>query len=179
MEIVHRTNTLDCFYRHYYKNDCRFFEIDVQPSNDTILVYHDDLNKISNSTSVIMTLEEFLRLTPNAITINIEIKKYNSKNINLELIQLLKQYPFKKYILSSFDKEVCKELLPFHYPVFHLLSTIEEYDKTFVNICIHKKLLDILNFDDYHEKVYVYQVKKKDLRTLKKEYPHIKGWIYD
>lgn len=179
MEIVHRTNTLDFFYKHYYQNHCRAFEIDVQPGNDTILVYHDDLSNNILSTNGITTLEEFLRLTPNLITINIEIKKYNSKNINLELIELLQQYPFNKYILSSFDKEVCRELLSLNYPVMHLLSTIEDYDKSFVNICLPKHLLDILNLDENHEQVFVYQVKKTELKKLKRKYPFVRGWIYD
>jgi glycerophosphoryl diester phosphodiesterase len=175
MEIAHKTNTLECFYKHYYDYKCRFFEIDVQHGNDTIIVYHDDFNKVSIP---VITLEEFLRFTPNLITINIEIKKYNLRNINLELIELLAQHPFKKYILSSFDKDVCKELLHCHYPVFHLLSTIENYDKSFVNICIHKNLLNILNHDN-HEQIYVYDVHKKELEHFQYKYPSIKAWIID
>lgn len=178
MEIVHRTNTLDFFYKHYYQNNCRAFEIDVQPVNDTILVYHDDLSNMSFSNSI-TTLEEFLRLTPNFITINIEIKKYNSKNINLELIELLNQYPSNKYILSSFNKEVCREFLSFNYPVMYLLSTLKDYDRTFHNICVPKNLLDILNLDENHEQIYVYQVKKTELQKLKRQYPFVRGWIYD
>ena len=178
MEITHQTNTLECFYKYYYNYKCRVFEIDIQPDeNNTIIVYHDDFfkNKVSKN---IITLDEFLRFTPHLITINIEIKKYNLRNINFELIQLLQQYPFKKYILSSFNKDVCKELVHSSYQVFYLISLIENYDKTFVNICIHKKFLDILNHHN-HEQIYIYNVHKNELQQLKSKYPYIKGWIID
>lgn len=179
MDIVHRANNLGFFYKQYYQNNCRAFEIDVQSGNGTILVYHDDLSYILPKHGM-TTLEEFLRFTPKFITINIEIKKYNSKNINLKLIELLKQYPSNKYILSSFDKGVCKELLSFNYPVMYLFSKLDDYDKTFPNICIPKILLYILlDLNKNHEKVYVYQVDKTELKRLKQKYPFVKGWIYD
>jgi glycerophosphoryl diester phosphodiesterase len=175
MEIAHKTNTLECFYKHYYMYQCRFFEIDIQFVNNRIIVYHDEC---SNDTNII-TLEEFLRWIPNLITINIEIKKYNdSTNLNMELLQLLEQFPFKKYILSSFDKNVCRELFHSLYQVFYLISIIENYDESFVNICIDKKLLNILNYTN-HEQVFVYNIHKNELQILKSKYPYIKGWIID
>jgi hypothetical protein len=150
------------------------FEIDVQYVNNKIIVHHDECHDDTN----IISLENFLLWTPNLITINIEIKKYNSTNMNIELIRLLQQFPFKKFILSSFDKDVCRELFHSHYQVFYLISKVENYDESFVNICIHKKFLNILNYTN-HEQVFVYHVHKNELQTLKSKYSYIKGWIID
>jgi glycerophosphoryl diester phosphodiesterase len=179
MDIVHRANTLDSFYKYYYIHHCRAFEIDVQSGGDTIVVFHDDFtNRIPND-QAILTLEEFLRCTPNSIVINIEIKRYtNSRNINQQLIHLLSEYPLKKYMLSSFDKQVCQELSEFRYPVLYLFSSMDDYDDSFVNICVPKALLENINMI-HHEQIYVYHVEWKQLDFLKRQYPFVDGWIYD
>jgi len=92
MEIAHRTNSLNSFYKHYYQHGCRNFEIDVQyfknplDYSDQIIVYHDEIsiNDFERSELIkqkdILMLPDFLRLIPDNITLNIEIKDYSGSN---------------------------------------------------------------------------------------------------
>ena len=236
MEIAHRTNSLNAFYMHYYLHGCRNFEIDVQMFNNPknlkyqndnsgqIIVYHDEISinnyersELIKQKDVIM-LDDFLRLIPDNITLNIEIKDYSGsgkfykpddeslflncsckicmegnpkysckiQKINLvnQLVDLLMKYNQKTYIISSFDKYICNnknisdKLKLISNDIIYLVGEVENYDKTYKKICIHKKFLDILNYNN-HDLIYVYDVENTNLDELKLEYPYIKGWILD
>jgi len=215
MEIAHRTNTLDNFYKHYYDYNCRAFEIDVQfnKNSEEIIVYHDDISKETKLDKNVIMLYDFLRLTPDDITLNIEIKDYSgSKNyikndicackICIEnnpnktcrseknslidlLIVVLKENNKKGYIISSFDKYICSNKTirskleeDVSKDLIYLIGELGDYDKSFKKICIHKKFLEILNYNN-HDLIYVYDIKREDIDDFKEDYPFVNGWILD
>jgi hypothetical protein len=179
MEIVHRTNNIDFLYKHYYNYNLRNFEIDIQPYKNLIILHHDEI-LLNNNIDNILTLEEFLKHTPNDITINIEIKKYKTyKNIIPDVKKLMQKYINKKYIISSFDKDICNDFIKIGgYEIIYLIGELENYDKTYKNICIHKKFLDILNYHN-HEKIYVYGIHNNEFQIEINRYKFITGWIID
>lgn len=177
MEIAHRVNNIDIFYKHYYIHNLRRFEIDIQSYKNSIIVYHDEINNDINN---IITLNDFLKYTPNDITINIEIKKYKSyQNIISDVISLLQQYKEKIYIISSFDKDICNEFIKLNnYETIYLIDKVKNYDKHYKNICIHKKFLDIINYNN-HDNIYVYDIQFNEFNKMKNQYKFVNGWIID
>jgi glycerophosphoryl diester phosphodiesterase len=223
MEIAHKTNTLDSFFKHYYEYNCRNFEIDIQlyknslDNSDEIIVYHDNIltDKDFTKKKDVVSLFDFLRLIPDDIILNIEIKDYSGSNKyyksiekftcscnictqnNLnktcfsqkrELIEILlvhlKYNKKKKIIISSFDMFICNnkdiiyKLKSITNEIIFIIGELENYDKNYKKICIHKKFLDFLNYNN-HELIYVYDVHKDNLDQLKINYPLINGWILD
>lgn len=193
MLIAHRANIFSDFYKFYYKNNLRSFEIDVQLLNDNIIVYHDDILDLKDPTidstinqtinPKIPTLEDYLKYTPDNIHLNIEIKRYFNNNFNKYLIivnqvlDLCKKYPKEKFSFSSFDKETYECLLEKADDVWHLQDKIEKYDSTSSKICIHKDMINHIDPKN-HTAIYVYDVKIDEIPHCELN-KYIKGWIVD
>ena len=181
MDFAHRTNTFASFYEAYYLYGYRHFEIDVQPTKDGhVVVYHDDVSdKTHQEMAMSPTLEEFCKFTPDAVTVNVEIKKYaNSGLITDEVLDICKRYPNKLFIFSSFDEVSVEILREKAVDSMLLIDTIDKYKPTQTKICIQKGLLPVINLGK-HETVFVYDVKASDVGALKQEYPLVQGWILD
>lgn len=181
MEFAHRTNTFQSFFEAYYIHGCRHFEIDVQPTKEfQVVVYHDDISdKSYHDVKFAPTLEEFLKFTPDSITLNVEIKKYeNSKYITDIVQEVCNRYPNKSYIYSSFDVSSVKRLRENEANPMLLIDKIEKYDSISPIICVHKDLLDKVE-NTSHQSIFVYDVKAEELQPFKDHYPYVKGWIVD
>jgi glycerophosphoryl diester phosphodiesterase len=194
--IGHRANTLNDIYRYYYKHDLRMIELDVNLTQDKkIAVYHDDVSMKRMKHLLrdnILVLDNVLSNIPSDLTINIEIKRYESiqakqnrlpNDIITKIIMAVKKRNKKNVLYSSFDREIVRITLKNKRDGMLLLkedSNLEDLEG-YPHICIEKSLLDRLNSIKLYEKkiIYVYDVKADELEILKAKYPFIKGWIVD
>jgi len=158
------------------------YEIDVQPTKDgNVIVYHDDVSdrNLVEMPTDLPTLEEFLRFSPEGISLNIEIKKYaNSTDIAATVLALCEKFKGKFYTFSSFDKSVYEFFLAAGKDAWHLQDKIEKYDASSANICEQKDMLGSFNIDD-HARVLVYDVKVEGVNEMQASYPQVSGWIVD
>ena len=181
MIFAHRTNTFESFYKAYFVHNDRQFEIDVQPTMDgRIIVYHDDIScEKYKEMKHTLTLDEFLKFTPDSVVINVEIKKYEkSKYIVDKVLQICGKYPTKTYLYSSFDAASVQQLQKNGASAYLLVDKIENYKPQQPNICIHKNLLKVIDVS-LHKHVFVYDIKSTEVEVLKEEHPFVHGWIID
>lgn len=122
-------NTLDSF-RKACDLSADMIELDIQLTKDNeLIVFHDstidrltegsgfvryfplaDLKKIKIHGEAIPTLEEVINVTYNKINYNIEVKNMPSKGI-AKLLKILDKYNLRhKVIISSFKRNILKEI---------------------------------------------------------------------
>jgi hypothetical protein len=150
--FAHRSNDIPYLYLLYWQRYVRRFEIDVQITKDgVIIVYHDDCSKYNHQEAEalhkrpVFTLVEFLRCTPDEITLNIEIKRYNDIDYSDEVIKICRKHKgFKNIVYSSFDIDVVKNLKNKGLPHWLLLKSIPEPTifTEFKDICVNINILD-------------------------------------
>jgi hypothetical protein len=195
--IGHRANTLDDIFHYYYKHDLRYVEIDAQLTQDKkIAIFHDDVSMKRMKHLIrenIVVLDEVLKNIPSDLTLNIEIKRYEShhakqnkipNDIVTKFIMAVKKRGKKNVIYSSFDKEIVRIVMKNRRDGMllikdeNVLQDIVGYPK----ICVDKALLPKLNtVQNISEKeIFVYDIKAgEELDQYKKTYPFVKGWIID
>jgi glycerophosphoryl diester phosphodiesterase len=195
--IGHRANTLDDIFHYYYKHDLRMVELDAQLTQDKkIAIFHEDVSMKRMKHLIrenIIVLDEVLKNIPSDLTLNIEIKRYESlhakqnkvpNDIVTRLIMAVKKRGKKNVIYSSFDREIVRIIMKNRRESILLINTEEGlHDLTaYPKISVDKVLLPKLNvIPNLSEKeVYVYDVQYgEELESLKASYPFVKGWIAD
>lgn len=194
--IGHRANTLNDIYRYYYKHNLRMVELDVNLTQDKkIAIEHDNVSMKRMKHLIrdnILVLDDVLRNIPNDLTINIEIKRYESiqarqnrlpNDIITKIIMAVKKRGKKNVLYSSFDREIVRITLKNKRDGMLLLKEDSDLENLegYPHICIEKSLLDRLDSINLYEKkiIYVYDVKSDELESLKAKYSFIKGWIVD
>jgi glycerophosphoryl diester phosphodiesterase len=195
--IGHRANTLDDIFHYYYKHDLRMVELDAQLTQDKkIAIFHEDVSMKRMKHLIrenIIVLDEVLKNIPSDLTLNIEIKRYESlhakqnkvpNDIVTRLIMAVKKRGKKNVIYSSFDREIVRIIMKNRRESILLINTEEGLDDltNYPKISVDKVLLPKLNvIPNLSEKeVYVYDVQYgEELESLKASYPFVKGWIAD
>lgn len=183
---VHRVNTINEAYKCFYKHNLNRIELDVQLTQDNkVVVYHDfigklRLKKFRNIFPDYVTLEEFLRHTPAGLEINVELKRYDDRDYSYRVIRICENFKKKhKYIYSSFDPFICKQIQCMKRPVMLLCNNVNAINPYYNKHCIHKDILTLVQ-PEFHESAFVYGVESmKEYETLKCHYPNIQGWIVD
>ncbi len=189
MIIAHRCNDVSYVYMLYWKRGVRCFEIDVQTTKDGVLVvYHDDISHLRHGEvealggNVVYTLAEFLRCTPDDITLNVEIKNYAGKASAAKAIidTCERATREKRLIYSSFDQDVVTALANrglTHWILF------EKYAKRFArpHICVDIRILDKVLERDDDTTLSVYGLQEKDMTRYvsNPRYKKVQNWIMD
>ena len=196
MEIfAHRSNDIPYLYLLYWQRYVRCFEVDVQPTKDgVIIVYHDDCSHLSHRevealhNKQVYTLVEFLRCTPDDITLNIEIKRYTSLDCSQAVVEICKEYKGAKDIIySSFDIDMIKGIRDKGLPYWLLLDTIpnnislkelSKLNNICVNISVLEQCIKSLCSD---VNISVYGLHEHDIVKYWSEssYSRVVNWIVD
>ena len=165
--IGHRANTLNDIYRYYYKHNLRMVELDVNLTQDKkIAIEHDNVSMKRMKHLIrdnILVLDDVLRNIPNDLTINIEIKRYESiqarqnrlpNDIITKIIMAVKKRGKKNVLYSSFDREIVRITLKNKRDGMLLLKEDSDLENLegYPHICIEKSLLDRLDSINLYEK---------------------------
>lgn len=185
MIIAHRSNTINDTYRNVYQRNVNAVEIDIQLTKDNkMAVFHDDMtskrmkqlyNHVGPS---LVSLEEFLRHTPDGLDVYIELKNYSNKDYVYRVVHLTKKYPKKKYTYLSFDPKFCHQIRSMKRRAINLIDAPEKIDEKMTDVCVHASLLDHPTIKKLPN-VSVYDVQYESVSHLEKKYPFVKEWIVD
>ncbi len=189
LELVHRANDLAMIEKHSSKYKC--YEIDVQLFDDTIRVYHDDMDGTTSPTSDAKELGEFLNGIPASFLINVEIKAYKNRHYHIEnlcskVADICGRRNDIHFLFSSFCIDVFEWFIKMGYTnVMMLADTVDAYrlscmDKAWV--CVDAQIVDaIKNMLPKHQKqrLYLYNVKLHEIANLVQKYETITGCIFD
>lgn len=183
-------NTINDAYRVYYGMDSnKSVKIDVQITQDNKIVVHLDdvhnkrLKHLRKNMKNLVTLEEFLKHTPDDLKVIIEINRFDDKDyayriVHFAEINYSKEVKLNKFIYASTDKKFCKHIQCMRRPVFHVHKNIDTLDPYYNQIGITVEMLKHHPeaFQNY-EGVYVINVNEDDISNMKDEFPWVKGWI--
>ena len=181
---------------------CNIIEIDIRlTSDDKLVLYHDskilindnlleiEKTKYTYLSNKICLLEEVINLTPKSITYYLDIKiNNNSEMIRGHLVNLLKNYFDRHFIIASFDKNfiinypkskhislgIISET--FNYHIFNKNLSIIDY---FIIDIKYLSKMTLTQLNNIKSKVtfYVYTVNNiSDIDTYK---GHIDGIVTD
>ena len=169
--IAHRANTIHRVYELYHKHGARAIEIDVQPcASGELIVYNDNASRAKFGKGMV-TLDTFLRYIPDDMLINVELKRYDVRDMVDDVVKVCEFHRGKRYLFSSFDLDYCKKLKKKKVDVYGM-------KQSFKNIGVPVGLLAYLQFDMY-DKVYVWGLCAKHAKTLSKTFRAVDGWIVD
>lgn len=138
-EIENSTSAFNEAFRHGADG----VELDIQKSKDgKFFVYHDlDLYRLTGHEALICNLthheieglalpngekipllEEILKLSPDKSCINIELKESIDIDAFIQLSKILNRFPQLNFLISSFDHQLIKKVLPVSYPTGLLIE---------------------------------------------------------
>lgn len=183
MLIAHRVNTIDYFYGLYFAG-FRAFELDVQLHDGKIVVEHDEISEGSKGSQLLrLTLEEYLKVTPDDILLNVEIKIYSrASGVSKRVLDICKKFPGKNYVFSSFDTDVYRFFADRKMAAWLLQESVSnKLDVRAVNaVCVHKSMLPQMKaMRSAPPIVGVYDVKQSRVKSMAATYPFVKFWIVD
>lgn len=183
-------NTVNDAYKVYYGNGpSKAIKIEVQITQDNKVVVHlpdvhnRRLKQLRNMDKTLVTLEEFLKHTPEDLQVIIEIKRFDDKDFAYRVIHFAEENYSKevkqtKFIYASTDKKFCKHIQCMRRPVFHVHSTFDTLDPYYTQIGVSVEMLQYNPTDlQGYAGVYITDAKAGDVDRLKEQYPWVKGWI--
>lgn len=175
--FVHRTNTLDSFFRHYNGDlQPRAFEIDVQCFDGKIVVFHDDVGGLDGLGGVlpyVPTLEKFLRFTPHDITLNVELKVYSLGSVKgfvREVLQICNKYKKNGFCFSSFHAPTVQALKEAQ-QLFHVWILADDWQQyadakdAHTHICVNADLYKDVQWE-LHDAVGIYNCTLMDAKAM-------------
>jgi glycerophosphoryl diester phosphodiesterase len=176
--IAHRANTIHRVYELYHKHGARSVEIDVQPcASGELIVYNKNASRAKFGKGMV-TLDTFLRYIPDDMLINVELKRYDARDMVDDVVKVCEFHRGKRYLFSSFDLDYCKKLKKKKVDVILLHEYVYGMKQSFQNIGVHVGLLAYVKFDMY-DKVYVWGLRAKHAKTLSETFRAVDGWIVD
>jgi hypothetical protein len=160
--------------------------------DDSIYVYHDDLDVDSSTIEVsnVTKLSDFLGGVPASFLINVEIKVYqNNKHHDIsklcsKVMDICDRREDIDFIFSSFCVEVYEWFRENGcLNVMMLADTMDAYqshckDKSWV--CVDANIIDdIQNLLQQRQRLFIYNIKLDQVADFVKKHDFISGYIFD
>lgn len=188
-KFIRINNTVNDAYRNYYGNGDKSVKIEVQITQDNKVVVHLDdvhhkrLKQLRNINKTLVTLEEFLKHTPEDMQIIVEINRFDDKDFAYRVIHFAeenysKDVKMKKFIYASTDKKFCKHIQCMKRPVYHIHTSFDTLDPYYFQIGVTKEmLLENPEALQTYQGVYVNGITQDEYPAYQHKFPWVKGWI--
>lgn len=184
-------NTINDAYRQYYQKNIKKVHLEVQITQDNkVVVFQDNvsgkrLKNLKNIHKSLVTLEEYLKHTPQDMEYMIDILRYDDKDYLYRVVHICEQCkPKNAFTYISYDRKFCKHVMSMRRKYLHKIDCIAHVDPIFKNIIIHKNAIkeihpQMLGADGtpVYESVFVYGLTADEFTMFNALYPWVKGWV--
>lgn len=190
---IRNVNTITDAYKNYFQRNTKTLHVEVQITQDNkVVVFHDNvagkrLKNLRNIHKSLVTLEEYLKHTPDDIDYMIDILRYDDKDFLYRVVHICEQCkPKKAFIYVSDDKKFCKHVKSMRRRYLYKMYFASQHDSLFNSVLVHKDIMNdihpqLLSIDGtpVYDSIFVYGVNEDEQKMLGSHYPWVHGWLVD
>ena len=191
--FVRDVNTITDAYMNYFQRNIKTVHLEVQITQDNkVVVFHDNvsgkrLKNLKNIHKSFVTLEEYLKHTPDDMEYMIDILRYDDKDFLYRVVHICEECkPKKAFVYVSDDKKFCKHVKSMRRRYLYKMYDTSQHDSLFNNILVHKNIMhdihpQMLSVDGtpVFESIYVYGICEDEQKMLSAHCSWVNGWLVD